>query len=89
MQNLFSFLGNRLGMNKLVAKLDVKEDLKLGHNSMITTSESYSLEGLFHRQHDLDVLGTHGGGGLFSIKINDLDNGNELFETKCSLPDQV
>ena len=75
-------------MHNLVAKLDVTEDLKLGHNSLITISESYLLEGAFHRQHDLDVLGTHGR-GLFSVKINDLDNGNSLFETNGFLPDQV
>ena len=75
-------------MNELIAKLDMTEDLKFVHNSLITTSESYLLEGAFHRQHDLDVLGTHGR-GLFSIKISDLDNGKDIFETNGFLPDQV
>ena len=81
------FYHNRLKMNELVAKVDVNEELKFDHNSLISVHKSYQLDADFKRKNDFNVFASDM--KLFNFNIKDLSDGNDLFYIKGFLPDRV
>ena len=82
-----SQLLNRLGMNQVTAKIDVNEDFEFEQNSLITTSDSYHLDGEIKRWNVLDPFISDD--QLFQMKIKNLNNGIDLIDIRGFLPNQV
>ena len=74
-------------MNKLIAKVDVDEEINFDHNSRFSTSESFQLDAEFKRKGQLDILAS--ASHFFHLKFKYLGNGDDILHIKGYFPDQV
>ena len=85
--NIILLYRNRLKTNELVGRIDVNEELKFDYDSLISVHKSYQLDAEYIRKNELNAFASTM--QLFKLKITDLRDGNDIFQIKGLLPDQV